>query len=72
MIVFIIHGHGVLRFKSKGNAPIPTDIDSPGPGSISFQFVQPEAWKIHVLRLSRGMESAEHQTEPFRMRAWDS
>lgn len=68
MVVFIAHGHGVLRFKSKGNAPISTDIDSPCPGSIAFQFVQPEAGKIHVLWLSRRMESAKYQTEPFRVR----
>ena len=72
MIVFIVHGHGVLRFKSKSNAPVSTDIDSPSSGSISFQFVQPEAGKIHVLWLPRRMESAKYQTEPFRMRVRDS
>jgi len=72
MMVFMVHGHGVLRFKSKGDASISTDIDSPGPGSISFPFVQPEAGPIHVLWLSRCMASAKYQAEPFRMRVRDS
>jgi hypothetical protein len=34
--------------------------------------VQPEAGEIHVLWLSRCVESAEYQTEPFRMRVRNS
>lgn len=63
MIVFVIHHFGVVTRKHKGKSPISTDIYGPGTGSISAQFMQPKSWQIHVLRLGRGMESTENETE---------
>lgn len=72
MIIFIVHDLSVLTFESKGDAPISTDINSPGTGSISFQLVKSKAGKIHILRLSRSVESAKYQTELFGMKGLNS
>jgi len=72
MIIFIVHDLDFLAFKTKGNPPISTDINSPRSGSISFQLVKPKTWKIHVFRLPGSMKAAEYQAEPFRVRGLDS
>ena len=72
MIVFIVHALGVLPLEAKGDAPISTDIYSPRIGSTSFQFVEPQAGKIHVLRLTGSIEPTEYETESIHMMRCDS
>lgn len=72
MIVFIVNDLGVFTFKPEGHPSIPTDINSPRTGPISFQFVKLKAREIHILRLSCGMKAAKYQSESFRMRGLDS
>lgn len=72
MVVFIVHLLGVLTFKTKGDTPVSTDIDSPSICSVSFQFVKPKAGKSHIPRLSGSMKSTKYETESFRMLPLDS
>lgn len=60
MIIFIVHDFGIVAFKPKGNSPIPTNINCPRSGSITFQFVKPKSWEVHILRLSSSMKPAEY------------
>ena len=72
MVIFIINDLDFLALKAKDNPPISTDINSPRAGSISFQFVKPKAWKVHILRLSGSVKAAKNQTKPFCVLGLDS
>lgn len=72
MIVFIVYNLGIFTIEPESNSPVSTDIDGPHIGSISFQFVKPQTWKIHILRLPCGVEPAKYQAESVHMRCLDS
>ncbi len=65
MVIFVINYFSVVTFKSERDAPISTDVDSPGSGPIAAQFVQPEPGQVHVLRLGGCVEPAENETKPL-------
>ncbi len=67
MIILIVHDFDIFAVKPKSNSPVPTNINCPGSGSISFQFVKPKPWKVHVPRLAGSVQAAEYQTELFRV-----
>jgi len=60
MIIFIVDNLDIVACKLKCNPPVPADINSPGSGSITLQFVQPKSWQVHIFWLPGGMQAAEY------------
>jgi hypothetical protein len=72
MIILIVHDLDIFAFEAKGDSPVATNVECPSPGSVSFQFVKPKPWKVHILGLAGSMKAAEYQTEFFSVLGLDS
>lgn len=67
VIVFVVHGFGVMAREAECDAPIAADVHGPCTGTISTQLVQPKPGQIHILWLGCGMQPAEDKAELLRM-----
>jgi len=63
VIILLIHVNGVGAVKLKCNPPVSTDPNGPGALTRSFQWVEEEARKVHVVRGDRRVQPRKNQSK---------
>jgi len=63
VVIEIVHVNGVARGESKDHAPVCAHRHSPEPFVPSFESVEPEAGKIHILLRSGRIQASQNVTK---------
>ena len=67
VVVLVIDVDNVTRDKAERDAPVSADSNSPSTFAIPRQRMQGKAWKIHIFRSDRNLESAQNQPQTLHM-----
>ena len=67
MIVFVVDGLCVGSHKFGSDPPVTANPDGPSSLSVTFEWMKAKAWKSHVFRCRRGIESAQYQSQSLSM-----
>lgn len=64
MVVLVVDAVGILAGKAESETPVAAHLHSPRALAGSLQFMQVHPRQPHIARVSRRVQSAQHQAEP--------
>ena len=60
MVIGQIHITGLFTVEAKYDAPVARDIDCPKVLQVAFHRVQPQAYQIHIRRMTRRIKPGQY------------